>query len=157
MIRELQIMGNPVRLFRRNRIHVLPLSFVESMGMLRRIVPSLQTGKYDGLGEQRPGHFARFLMECGIVPQYTILGTPSQNGVAERRNRTLKDMTPNATVTAIECPDYLSSKTGERHRLEIGERHRLELFEGRRVRSCGHESVTVERLSSPSPTHLPAC
>ncbi|RVW22637.1 Retrovirus-related Pol polyprotein from transposon TNT 1-94 [Vitis vinifera] len=36
--------------------------------------------------------FAKYLMECGIVPQYTMLGTPSQNGVAERRNRTLKDM-----------------------------------------------------------------
>ena len=31
-------------------------------------------------------------MECGIVPQYTMLGTPSQNGVTKRRNRTLKDM-----------------------------------------------------------------
>ncbi|RVW13581.1 Retrovirus-related Pol polyprotein from transposon TNT 1-94 [Vitis vinifera] len=49
-------------------------------------------GRYDGSGEQRPGPFAKYLMECGIVPQYTMLGTPSQNGVAERRNRTLKDM-----------------------------------------------------------------
>ena len=31
-------------------------------------------------------------MECGIVPQYTMSWTWSQNGVAERRNRTLKDM-----------------------------------------------------------------
>ena len=31
-------------------------------------------------------------MECGIVPQYTMPGTSSQNGVAKRRNRTLKDM-----------------------------------------------------------------
>ena len=30
-------------------------------------------------------------MECGIVPQYTMLGTPSQNGVTKRRNRTLKN------------------------------------------------------------------
>ncbi|KAL6334824.1 hypothetical protein AAG906_021792 [Vitis piasezkii] len=36
--------------------------------------------------------FTKYLMECGIVPQYTMLGTPSQNGVVERRNRTLKDM-----------------------------------------------------------------
>ncbi|RVW61151.1 Retrovirus-related Pol polyprotein from transposon TNT 1-94 [Vitis vinifera] len=49
-------------------------------------------GRYDGSGEQRPGPFAKYLMECGIVPQYTMPGTPSQNGVAERRNRTLKDM-----------------------------------------------------------------
>ena len=49
-------------------------------------------GRYDGSGEQRPGPFALFLKECGIVPQYTMPGKPSMNGVAERRNRTLKDM-----------------------------------------------------------------
>ena len=31
-------------------------------------------------------------MECGIVPQYNMSRTLSQNGVVERRNRTLKDM-----------------------------------------------------------------
>ncbi|RVW41773.1 Retrovirus-related Pol polyprotein from transposon TNT 1-94 [Vitis vinifera] len=49
-------------------------------------------GRYDGSGEQRLGSFTKYLMECGIVPQYTLLGTPSQNGVVERRNRNLKDM-----------------------------------------------------------------
>lgn len=49
-------------------------------------------GRYDGFGEQRLGPFAKYLMECGIVPQYTLPRTSSQNGVAERRNRTLKDM-----------------------------------------------------------------
>ena len=49
-------------------------------------------GRYDGSGVQRPGPFANFLEECGIVPQYTMPGTPSMNGVAERRNRTLLDM-----------------------------------------------------------------
>ena len=49
-------------------------------------------GRFDGSGEQRPGPFARFLEECGIVPQYTMPGNPNMNGVAERRNRTLKDM-----------------------------------------------------------------
>jgi len=49
-------------------------------------------GRYDGSGEQRPGPFAKFLEECGIVPQYTMPGTPSMNGVSERRNRTLKEM-----------------------------------------------------------------
>ena len=32
-------------------------------------------GRYDGSGEQRPGPFAKYLMECGIVPQYTMSGT----------------------------------------------------------------------------------
>ena len=49
-------------------------------------------GKYDSSSEQRSGPFAKFLEECGIVPQYTMPGSPSMNGVAERRNRTLKDM-----------------------------------------------------------------
>lgn len=49
-------------------------------------------GRNDGSGEQRQGPFAKFLEECGIVPQYTMPGSPSMNGVAERRNRTLKDM-----------------------------------------------------------------
>ena len=30
------------------------------------------------------------LEQCGIVPQYTMPGTPTMKGVAERRNRTLK-------------------------------------------------------------------
>ena len=49
-------------------------------------------GRYDGSGEQRPGPKVKFLEECGIVPQYTMPGQPRMNGVAERRNRTLKDM-----------------------------------------------------------------
>ncbi|RVW50232.1 Retrovirus-related Pol polyprotein from transposon TNT 1-94 [Vitis vinifera] len=38
------------------------------------------------------GPFAKFLQEHGIVAQYTMPGSPDQNGVAERRNRTLLDM-----------------------------------------------------------------
>ncbi|RDY07775.1 hypothetical protein CR513_08064, partial [Mucuna pruriens] len=41
-------------------------------------------GRYYGSGEQCLGPFALFLKECGIVPQYTILGKPSMNGVAKR-------------------------------------------------------------------------
>jgi transposase InsO family protein len=48
-------------------------------------------GRYDGLG-QCPGPFAKLLEKHGICAQYTMPGTPQQNGVAERRNRTLMDM-----------------------------------------------------------------
>ncbi|RVW83737.1 Retrovirus-related Pol polyprotein from transposon TNT 1-94 [Vitis vinifera] len=48
-------------------------------------------GRYTEDG-QAPGPFAKFLQEHGIVAQYTMLGFPDQNGVAERRNRTLMDM-----------------------------------------------------------------
>ena len=41
---------------------------------------------------QVPGPFARYLQKNGIVAQYSTLGEPQQNGVAERRNRILMDM-----------------------------------------------------------------
>ncbi|KAF7811384.1 Retrovirus-related Pol polyprotein from transposon TNT 1-94 [Senna tora] len=41
---------------------------------------------------QCPGPFAKFLEKHGICAQYTMSGTPQQNGVAKRRNRTLMDM-----------------------------------------------------------------
>ena len=49
-------------------------------------------GRYDESSVQRLGPFAKFLEKYGIIPQYTMPGTPSMNGVAERRNRTHKDM-----------------------------------------------------------------
>ncbi|XP_019056627.1 PREDICTED: probable receptor-like protein kinase At5g47070 [Tarenaya hassleriana] len=48
-------------------------------------------GKYNETG-QCPGPFAKFLESKGICAQYTMPGTPQQNGVAERRNRTLMNM-----------------------------------------------------------------
>ena len=41
---------------------------------------------------QVTGPFARFLQENGLVAQYSTLGEPQQNGVADRRNHTLMDM-----------------------------------------------------------------
>ena len=60
-----------------------------------KIVRSNSGGEYYGrhtLYGQVPGPFARFLMENGIVAQYSTPDEPQQNGVAERRNRTLMDM-----------------------------------------------------------------
>lgn len=37
---------------------------------------------YDELGEQRSCSFVKYLTYYSIVPQYILLGTPSQNGVA---------------------------------------------------------------------------
>ena len=48
-------------------------------------------GRYTEDG-QAPGPFTKFLQEHGIVAQYTMPSSPDQNGVAERRNRTLLDM-----------------------------------------------------------------
>ena len=43
-------------------------------------------------GEYLLGDFKDYLTEHGIISQLTSLGSPQQNGVAERRNRTLLDM-----------------------------------------------------------------
>jgi hypothetical protein len=40
---------------------------------------------------QIPGPLAKYLQENGIVTQYSILGKPQQNRIAERRNHTLMD------------------------------------------------------------------
>ncbi|XP_034695644.1 uncharacterized protein LOC117921794 [Vitis riparia] len=48
------------------------------------ILSKLVSMRYDGSGEQHLRPFTKYLMECGTIPQYTMLGTLSQNGVAER-------------------------------------------------------------------------
>jgi hypothetical protein len=60
-----------------------------------KVIRSNRGGEYYGRHTpygQVPGPFAKFLMEQGIVAQYSMPGEPQQNGVAERRNRTLMDM-----------------------------------------------------------------
>ncbi|TYJ98082.1 uncharacterized protein E5676_scaffold565G00130 [Cucumis melo var. makuwa] len=66
------------------------------LGKKIKVVKSDRGGEYYGRcnrsGQQRSGPFAKYLEECGIVPQYIMPRKPSMNGVVERRNRTLKDM-----------------------------------------------------------------
>ena len=60
-----------------------------------KVVRSDRGGEYYGRHAtygQIPGPFAKFLQENGIAAQYSAPGEPQQNGVAERRNRTLMDM-----------------------------------------------------------------
>jgi len=60
-----------------------------------KIVRSGRGGEYYGRHTpygQVTGPFARFLQKNGIVAQYSTPGEPPQNGVAERRNRTLMNM-----------------------------------------------------------------
>jgi transposase InsO family protein len=49
-------------------------------------------GRSDGSGEQRLGPFAKFLEDNVIVSRYTMSGSPTMNGVVEKRNRTLIEM-----------------------------------------------------------------
>nr|GEX14656.1 hypothetical protein [Tanacetum cinerariifolium] len=60
-----------------------------------KVVRSDRRGEYYGRHTdvgQAPGSFFDFCKDHMIINQYTMPGTPQQNGVAERRNRTLMDM-----------------------------------------------------------------
>ena len=48
--------------------------------------------RFDQGGEYLSGEFKFYLTQEGIVSQLSTPGTPQQNGVLERRNRTLRDM-----------------------------------------------------------------
>ncbi|KAH9782842.1 hypothetical protein KPL71_009093 [Citrus sinensis] len=81
-------------------------------------------GRYDGSGEQRPGPFAKYLEECGIVPQYTMPGSLSMNGVSERRNHTLKDMVRTEARPSRPHERKLDSKTVSSYFVGYAERSR---------------------------------
>ncbi|WKA12495.1 hypothetical protein VitviT2T_029871 [Vitis vinifera] len=65
------------------------------LGKPIKVVKSNTGGEYYGRYDEtrrNPGPFVKFLLECSIDARYTIPNTPQQNGVVERRNRTLLDM-----------------------------------------------------------------
>ncbi|XP_039172086.1 protein CUP-SHAPED COTYLEDON 2 [Eucalyptus grandis] len=68
----------------------------KQLGKVIKVVRSDRGGEYYGrhgnVGQIK-GPFAKYLEDSGIVAQFTMPGSPEQNGVAERRNRTLMDMT----------------------------------------------------------------
>src|SRR5215813_10603297 len=61
----------------------------EIENQFRKIIKTLRS---DRRGEYLDRDFKEFMVEHGIISQLTSPGTPQQNGVAERRNRTLLDM-----------------------------------------------------------------
>ena len=58
----------------------------------KQLGKSLKTLRSDQGGEYLDTEFKDHFLEHGILSQVTAPGTPQQNGVAERRNRTLIDM-----------------------------------------------------------------
>jgi transposase InsO family protein len=84
---------------------------------------------------QVPGPFTRLLQENGIIVQYSMPGDPQQNGVAERRNRTLMDMVRSmlnyftlpislwmeALKTAVHILNRVPSKSCLKHRMKCGQ------------------------------------
>lgn len=77
-------------------------------------------GRYTESGQNK-GPFALYLQENGIQAQYTTPGTPEQNGVVERRNRTFLNMVRSLMCTsglpkflwgeALKTANYLTNRT----------------------------------------------
>ena len=77
-------------------------------------------GRYTEQGQQK-GPFALYLQENGIKAQYTTPYNPQQNGVAERKNRTLLNMVRSMMCTsglprmlwgeALRTANYLCNRT----------------------------------------------
>ena len=92
-----------------DKFKVFKLEVEKQLGKVIKIVISDRGGEYYGrhgdVGQHR-GPFAKYLQDCGIIAQYTLLGSPEQNGVAERRNRTLKDMI-RTMMSRSNLPEYL--------------------------------------------------
>lgn len=69
--------------------------FIAEVERKVKIVGSDRDGEYYGMYDeigQHLGPSAKFLERHVLCAQYTMLGTPKQNGFAERHNRTLMDM-----------------------------------------------------------------
>ncbi|RVW40203.1 Retrovirus-related Pol polyprotein from transposon TNT 1-94 [Vitis vinifera] len=65
------------------------------LGKPIKVVKSDTSGEYYGRYDEtrrNPGPFASFCWNAALMLRYTIPSTPQQNGVVERRNRTLLDM-----------------------------------------------------------------
>ncbi|GJZ46447.1 putative RNA-directed DNA polymerase [Tanacetum coccineum] len=62
-------------------------------------------GRHTDVG-QAPGSFFDFCKDHGIINQYTMSGTPQQNGVAEKRNRTVMDMVSSMLANS-KFPEFL--------------------------------------------------
>lgn len=77
-------------------------------------------GRYTETGQQK-GPFALYSENHGIQAQYTTPGTPEQNGVSERRNKTLLNMVRSVMCTsglprflwgeALKTSNYITNRT----------------------------------------------
>ncbi|RVX16253.1 Retrovirus-related Pol polyprotein from transposon TNT 1-94 [Vitis vinifera] len=118
---ELKFGNNGVSLFYNSclvgsgTLHVLDVFKIYKVGVenqLNRRIKSVRSdrgGEYYGRFTESGQHlsaFALFLREHGIIANYTMPGTPEQNGVAERRNRTLIDMV-RSMMSNSTLPEYL--------------------------------------------------
>ncbi|KAL6328217.1 hypothetical protein AAG906_034360 [Vitis piasezkii] len=88
---------------------VFRIEVEKQLGKVIKIVRSDRGGEYYGkhgdVGQQN-GLFARYLQDNGIVARYTMPGSPEQNGMAERWNRTLMEM-KRSMMSRSNLPEYL--------------------------------------------------
>uniref|UniRef100_A0A2N9IWZ4 Integrase catalytic domain-containing protein n=1 Tax=Fagus sylvatica TaxID=28930 RepID=A0A2N9IWZ4_FAGSY len=111
---------------------------------------------------QIPGPFAKFLQECGVDAQYTMLGEPEQNGVAERRNRTLMDMKLDPRSVSGYFVGYANKSKGYRfycpsYSMRIVESKRAVFLEGDSVNEVVQPcrfAFKEERVTIPVPPSL---
>ena len=59
----------------------------------------------DGRGEYLSNEFARFLQEHGIKHQYSCNHSPQQNGLAERKNKHIGEVS-RAMLNEKDMPDF---------------------------------------------------
>ena len=81
----------------------------KQLGKVIKVVRSDRGGEYYGKhgdAGQLKGPFAKYLEDSRIVAQFTMPGIPEQNGVAERRNRTLMEMV-RSMISRTNLPGFL--------------------------------------------------
>ena len=81
----------------------------KQLGKVIKVVRSDRGGEYYGKhgdAGQLKGPFAKYIEDSGIVAQFTMTGSPEQNGVAERRNRTLMEMV-RSMISRTNLPGFL--------------------------------------------------
>ena len=79
------------------------------LGKVIKVVRSDRGGEYYGKhgdAGQLKGPFTKYLEDSGIVAQFTMPGSPEQNGIAERRNRTLMEMV-RSMISRTNLPGFL--------------------------------------------------
>ena len=107
----------------------------------KQLGKSLKTLRSDRGGEYLDTEFKDHLLEHGILFQLTTPRTPQQNGVLERRNKTLLDMVRSMTSysslpisfwgyslqTAVYILNVVPSKSIQKTPLELWNRHKPSL------------------------------
>ena len=118
----------------------------------KQLSKTIKTFRSDRGGEYLDTEFTDYLIENGIVSQLSAPGDPQQNGVAERRNRTLLDMMRSmisysslpvnfwgyAISTAINILNVVPSKSISKTPLELWNGRKLSLRHYRIWRCPAH-------------------